>query len=306
MIIDIHRHLWSGDERHPSLRKVSKRVPPKKDSKSPGNEMSTVPSWEERGRDIIAEMDDAGVDKSALLVADYGLRLGDSVFSVEDENRYQVELARRYPGRLIPFFGSDPRRPGAADLFERALKEWHVQGLKMHPTVGYFPNDPVCHPLYELCVQYQVPVIFHSGPMPAPLYSRYTQPIQFDDVAADFHQLTIVLAHAGQDLWREALSVARLKPNIYLELSLWQYTVKHTQEFVYAIDRMREYLGIERILWGSDLPGTRNVMSLKEWADTLRGLPSLGEDYGLKFDDSDVSAILGGNASSILPGLRTA
>ena len=48
------------------------------------------------------------------------------------------------------------------------------------------------------------------------------QTMLFDEVAADFPDMTIVMAHAGQDLWPEALNVARMKPNMMLELSMWQ------------------------------------------------------------------------------------
>ena len=94
--------------------------------------------------------------------------------------------------------------------------------------------------------------------------------------------------------------MARIKPNIYLEMSMWQYSVKYIEEFVFAIDRMRNDVGIERILWGSDLPGTLHLMSLKEWADTFRRLPAIGEEHGLRFDDSDVSALMGDNGARIL------
>ena len=92
----------------------------------------------------------------------------------------------------------------------------------------------------------------------------------------------------------------RMKPNIYLELSMWQSKFKYTGEFLYAIDRMRDTIGIERIIWGSDFPGVRAVMSMKEWVDIFRRLPSLGEEHGYRFDDKDVDALLGGNAARIL------
>ena len=124
--------------------------------------------------------------------------------------------------------------------------------------------------------------------------------MQFDDVAADFPDLTIILAHAGQDLWPEALSVAVVKPNIYLDLSMWQLKYKNTGEFLFAIDRIRNTIGIERILWGSDFPGMRNVLSLKEWVGVFQQLPSIGEGYGYWFDHKDVDGLLGGNAARIL------
>ena len=297
MIIDIHRHLWSLFERFPRVADIAARAgnPMAKSERLP-----LVPDWEETGEKLIAEMDDAGVDISVIFMADYALRLGDGIFSAEGENRIHVELMRRYPERLIAYFGIDPRRPGAADSLQRAVDEGGVRGLKMHPTVGYFPHDRVAYPLYEICQARGLPVTFHSGPMPSPLYSRFTEPFQFDDVAADFPDMNIVLAHSGQDHWPEALSVARSKPNVYLELSMWQPRWQYPDEFLFAIDRMRNTIGIERILWGSDFPGLRSYMSLKEWTDLFRRLPSLGEEYGYRFDDGDVDALLGGNSARLL------
>ena len=170
----------------------------------------------------------------------------------------------------------------------------------MHPTVGYFPHDRAAYPLYEICQSKGLPVTFHTGPMPSPLFSRYTQPLHFDEVAADFPDMTIVMAHAGQELWPEALNVARMKPNIILELSMWQPKFKYLNEFLFAIDRMRDTIGIERITWGSDFPGLSNVMPMKKWVDIFKQLPSLGEEHGFKFDDLDVQALMGGNAARIL------
>ena len=299
MIVDMHRHLWSLFERYPRVTELAARAArPNPEAKA--EKLPLVPDWQKTGEDLIAEMDGAAIDKSVIFMADYALRLGDGIFTAEGENLIHVELMRKYPDRIIAYFGIDPRRPGAAESFERAVKEKGVKGLKMHPTVGYFPHDRVAYPLYEICTAHCVPVTFHCGPMPSPLYSRYTQPLHFDEVAADFPDLTIVLAHSGQDLWPEALNVARMKPNIYLELSMWQTKFKYTGEFLYAIDRMRDTIGIERIIWGSDFPGVRAVMSMKEWVDIFRRLPSLGEEHGYRFDDKDVDALLGGNAARIL------
>ena len=297
MIIDIHRHLWSLFERFPRVADIAARAgnPMAKSERLP-----LVPDWEETGEKLIAEMDDAGVDISVIFMADYALRLGDGIFSAEGENRIHVNLMRRYPDRVIAYFGIDPRRPGAADSLQRAVDEGGVRGLKMHPTVGYFPHDRVAYPLYEICQARGLPVTFHSGPMPSPLYSRFTEPFQFDDVAADFPDMNIVLAHSGQDHWPEALSVARSKPNVYLELSMWQPKWKYPDEFLFAINRMRDTIGIERILWGSDFPGLRSYMSLKEWTDLFKRLPSLGEEHGYRFDDGDVDALLGGNSARLL------
>ena len=305
MIIDVHRHMWSSAQRHPRVRGIAHSASVVR-YRQP-DEIPLVPDVDGTSDEIVAEMDGAGVDLSVLLMADYHMRLGDAIFSPEGENRVQVHMSQRHEGRLVPFFGMDPRRPDAAALFETGLKEWGVKGLKLHPTVGFFPHDRVCYPLYEKCIEYGVPVISHTGPMPSPLYSRYAMPIEFDQVAADFPELTIIMAHSGAGhiavphLWIEALAVAREKPNIMLELSVWQVLYREDPAaFVQALDTMRREIGVERILFGSDFPGPRDVLPLADWVGAFKRLPSLGEEHGLRFDDKDVDAILGGNAARLL------
>ncbi|MCH8207205.1 MAG: amidohydrolase [Chloroflexi bacterium] len=305
MIVDVHRHMWSAAQRHPIVREIAHSAPQVRYHQP--DDVPLVPDVDSTADAIVAEMDEAGVDVSVLLMADYHRRLGDAIFSPEGENRVQVQMVHRHPDRLISFFGMDPRRPDAAELFEKALVEWGVRGLKLHPTVGFFPHDRACYPLYEKCVQHGVPVIFHTGPMPSPLYGRYARPTEFDDVAADFPEMTLIMAHSGQGhialshLWIEALAVAREKPNVILELSLWQIVYKEDpRAFVRSLDQMRREIGVERIVFGSDFPGPRDVLPLDAWVGAIKSLPSLGEEHGVRFDDADVDAILGGNAARIL------
>ncbi len=63
----------------------------------------------------------AGVDRSCLLLGDYGLRLGEGDRTVEEENRLATDLAAADPDHFVAFFGVDPRRPEAPELFCTAL-----------------------------------------------------------------------------------------------------------------------------------------------------------------------------------------
>ena len=302
MIVDVHWHLFVAFEKHPSARPLSARTDHLGGERIASFDLGLVPDWQKREQELAAWLDEAGVDVAVLVLADYGLLVKDNVFSIEGENLIQAEVMRRNPNRLLSFFGVDPRRPEAADMFERYLSKGDTKGLKIHPTAGFFPYDRSAYPLYELCVQYDVPVLFHCGPMRAPLYSRYSRPMEFDDVAADFPNLTMILGHAGEDLWRETVSVARKKPNMYVDLSYWQPDFKYTEEWVSAISHMRDTLGVERILFGSDHPGMSRIsgIPLKEWINIFQGLPVLAKKYGHSFSDSDVEAILGGNGARIL------
>jgi uncharacterized protein len=120
MIIDLHRHLWSIFERYAAVRDIAARTGISGVDASVGVGM---PDLAGRTAEIRAEMAAAGVDRSVLLLGDYGLRLGEGDRSIEAENRTATELARTDPEHFVAFFGIDPRRPDAVESFRTAIDE---------------------------------------------------------------------------------------------------------------------------------------------------------------------------------------
>ena len=303
MIIDMHRHIWSISERYPRVRELASGGAQdwvREDS----NDIQTFGGLDrlaEQGTQIVQELDAAGVDKTIVFLGDYGLLLGEGTHDIMAENFAHVELASLHPERIIPFFGIDPRRPGAADYFETALREWKVRGLKLHPATGYSPSDDICWPLYKLAGEYGVPVAIHTGPMASPLLSDTCQPVRVDRPAAEFPETKFIMLHAGQCWWREALNIAFWKSNIYLELSMWQFTYLNEHPlFVRALALMKATIGTDRLLFGSDHPGLSSTLGLSDWVAAFRKLPEEAPHYGGDVTTSDVDAILGENAASLL------
>ena len=182
MVIDIHRHFWRGIQRYYDPEASPEAPPPAK------------PDWEETTREHVEEMEASGVDASVMLIADYGDRLGTPYFPIDQENWILAQAQERHPEEIIAFYGIDPRRPGAPEKFERAIQEWGMHGIKLHATAGYFPHDRVCYPIYEICIRHDIPVLHHSGERFHPLlYSRFTHPLEFDQVAVDFPRLKMIM-----------------------------------------------------------------------------------------------------------------
>ena len=296
MIIDMHRHLWSIFERYSSVSEIANRSP-----HGMGSGAKRGQDPESRGAEIRQEMRDAGVDRSIIMLGDYGIRLGEPDLSIDVENRLATDLSRKDPGHFVAFFGVDPRRPNAAELFEKAIAEG-AKGLKLHPCAGFYPNDRIVFPLYEIAGAAGVPVAIHSGPMAAPLISHYADPIYVDEPAAEFQDTTFIILHAGMRCWFPvALEVARWSPNIYLELALWQRDYVEQEElFVARIAEMGKAIGFERVLFGSDCPGSSSVLSLSGWIEVFRNLPSLAKRYGHTINDDAVRRVLGDNAAELL------
>jgi uncharacterized protein len=298
MIIDLHRHLWSIFERYAAVREIAARggvAGVHRHAEAPVQDVGA------RAAEIRAEMEKAGVDRSCLLLGDYGLRLGEGDRSIEEENRLATDLAREDPEHFIAFFGIDPRRPGAVDLFRDAL-DAGARGLKLHPCSGFSPADPVCHPLYALAGERGVPVAVHTGPMAAPLISTYASPLHLDEPAADFPDTNFVILHAGQRAWFPlALDMARWKPNLYLELSLWQSLLLEDEgRFVSHLAEIKNGIGLGRVVFGSDCPGVSAVMPLHTWVETFRDLPEVAGRHGVEITPDEVEQMLGGTAATLM------
>jgi uncharacterized protein len=298
MIIDLHRHLWSIFERYAAVREIAARggvVGVHRHDAGPDQDV------EARAAEIRAEMHKAGVDRSCLLLGDYGLRLGEGDRSIVEENRLATELARTDPDHFIAFFGVDPRRPNAEELFRDAL-DAGARGLKLHPCSGFSPADPVCRPLYALAGERGVPVAVHTGPMAGPLVSTYASPIHLDEPAAEFPDTNFVILHGGQRAWFPlALDMARWKPNLYLELSLWQgLLIEDEARFIRAIGEIKAGIGLGRVVFGSDCPGISKVMPLHTWVDAWRDLPATAARYGVEVTEAEVEQMLGTTAARLM------
>ncbi len=159
---------------------------------------------------------------------------------------------------LIPFASVDPARPDAVDRARRLIAEHDVKGFKFHPNLqAFFPNDRTAYPLYEVIAEAGLPALFHSGhsgigtglPGGGGLLLKYSNPMCLDDVAADFPDLQIVLAHPSFPWQDEAISVCLHKANVWIDLSGWSPKYFPPQLVQYASTQLRT-----KVLFGSDFP----------------------------------------------------
>jgi predicted TIM-barrel fold metal-dependent hydrolase len=160
---------------------------------------------------------------------------------------------------LIPFASIDPWRGRAAARAVRRLVEEHgVRGFKFHPSLqGFYPNDRMAYPLYEVIEQLGVPALFHTGQTGIGAGARggggirlkYSNPMCLDDVAVDFPALPIILAHPSFPWQDEALAVATHKPTVYIDLSGWSPKYFPPQLVRYANTLLKH-----KVLFGSDFP----------------------------------------------------
>jgi predicted TIM-barrel fold metal-dependent hydrolase len=151
MIIDIHTHLCHPDIVAQPFEDGWVEVAAMRADKPLEEVRSRFQGfWDISGDMVVEDMDAAGIDKSVLLVLDWGLahQIGEAKLSIEEINKVYADAVQKYPQRLIAFAGIDPRRNKAAELVGRFLKEWGMRGIKLHSAAGFYPNDRTSYPIY--------------------------------------------------------------------------------------------------------------------------------------------------------------
>lgn len=180
--------------------------------------------------------------------------------------------AARHRDALIPFASIDPAKgQGGVREARRLVTEHGARGFKFHPSLQAFdPNDWRVYPLYEAITELGVPALFHSGQTGigaglrggGGIRLRHSNPMRLDDVAVDFPDLTIIIAHPSFPWQDEALAVATHKPNVYIDLSGWSPKYFPPQLLRYANSLLKR-----KVLFGSDFPLISPDRWLKDFAE---------------------------------------
>ncbi|MEX2706487.1 MAG: amidohydrolase family protein [Candidatus Freyrarchaeum guaymaensis] len=287
------------------------------------------PGFDSVEGELIARMDEAGVDKVALLAFDvdkndivknqdlfyrpvrYIRNLGGGTFgsiliemmswfdrvfrSEEDIYKY----VKRYPDRIIGFGSINPKRP-EEEIREklRKIREFGFKGIKLIPTFQFFnPASELLNPLYETAQKEKLVILTHTGCDPGlweyPDFCEDAKPVHLAKVAEEYPRLNIIGAHLG--------SYSTEKPGIWFEEMMQvaeQYDNIYTDTSAVdpiLVSRAVERIGADKILYGSDYP------VVLTYCDRKRGM---GEHLNnlLKLDLllEDKEKILGKNAKKIL------
>jgi predicted TIM-barrel fold metal-dependent hydrolase len=220
-----------------------------------------------------------GVD-CAILLAEYSPRVT-GIQPIEDI----VAVARHDPARIRVAANLNPHLhyPVAGELARQL--DLGAVALKIHPVHGGFPaNARELYPAYAVCQERGVPVIVHCGTSNfAGAVNRFADPIYAEDVAKDFPELTVVLAHGGRGWWYDAAAfLTSMREHVWIELSglpprkLPEYYARHD------LDRLGR-----KFIFGTDWPGVPGIRANAE------AVAEVG------FTDDVLAGILAGNAQAV-------
>jgi predicted TIM-barrel fold metal-dependent hydrolase len=254
-VVDIHVHFQPWEHMLPTVRaRMEER---------PG--AAELAALMHRPAEVLKLMDRAGIERIGMI--NY---VSEMMGFTPEVNDFAAATARLAPDRLIPFGSVHPRLTANPAAEVRRLKDMRIAALKVHPPHQMFAANayvdvlPGLAEVYREAEALQMPVMIHTGTSVFPgARNRFANPMDADDVAVDFPDLKLILAHAGRPLYMDtSVFLARRHPNVYLDVSgipprrLLQY-----------LPRLADIA--DKVLWGTDWPDPGVPGMEKNLADFL-------------------------------------
>jgi uncharacterized protein len=199
----------------------------------------------ELARRWAAELDAHGIKRAALIAS-----LPGDAASVRS-------AAAACPGRFLAYAMVNP-------LVDVTESTQDLDALCLFPAMHqYFIHDARVEPFLEQAAAENSLVFVHCGVLtvgvrkklglPSPFDMRYSNPIDLHGVALRHPRVRFVVPHFGAGYFREALMLADLCPNVYLDTSSsnsWMRYDGLTLEKVFQ--RALDVVGPSRLLFGTD------------------------------------------------------
>jgi uncharacterized protein len=244
----------------------------------------------------IADLDRNDVARAAIIASVPG-----------DEDSVAAAVSA-YPDRFFGYFFCDPTALDAVDRVNAALAKG-LQGVCLFPAMHrYSIADARVAAVIETASAYSGTLIFiHSGVLsvgvrkklglPCPYDMTYSNPISIHPVALAHPKVPFVVPHFGAGYFREALMLADLCPNVYLDTSSTNSWVRYLSPEVSLRDIFRrslDVIGAGRLLFGTDssfFPRGWNKTIFETQCEIL---------YSLGCRKDKAASVLGGNLMSLL------
>jgi predicted TIM-barrel fold metal-dependent hydrolase len=269
-VIDFHTHPWLPDHLAPAtvefIRSISQGL-------REHGERLTDPGY------AAGVLRDQGIS-NAVVLPEHCPRSSGNV-----RTELVLEFCAASGGFFLPFASVDPNSdPDPAGMMRRYVADG-VVGLKLYPSYQhYYPNDRRVYPVYEICRDAGIPVLFHIGSSVIPnTRMKYCDPIHLHDIAVDFPELAVVMAHGGRGWWYDACAfLAAHQPNFFIDVT--GLVPARLVELFPDLERISD-----KVVFGSDWPAMP-----KSPRANAEVIASLG------LSDQAVQRILFDNAAALL------
>ena len=243
-----------------------------------------------------AAMDTYGVERAALISSVPG-----------DEASVAAAVAAR-PDRFFGFFMLNPLDDGALDSVQVAFR-CGLHAVCLFPAMHrYSVHDAKVLAVLDEAARAPGRVVFvHCGvltvgvrkklALPSPFDMRYSNPIDLHAVALRYAGLKFVIPHFGAGYLREALMLADLCPNVYLDTSSSNSWMRYEGlELKTVFRRAIDVAGARRLLFGTDSSFFPRGWNNEVFEAQTRALLDMG------ISGADARLILGENLQRLFEG----
>ncbi len=242
-VIDLHVHIQPWEQLRPEVLETMRH------GRDNFDELAALMHDPEA---ILRLMDEAGIERIGMI----NYVSPDLMGFTHEANDFIAAIARSSPDRLIPFGSVHPRFIDDPGVEVERLAELGIRGLKIHPphqafaANAYLAELPGLREVYETAQRLGLPVMIHTGTSIFPgARNRFADPMAADDVAVDFPDLQLILAHAGRPLYMgTCFFLARRHANVHLDIS--GIPPRRLLDYLPRLSEISD-----KILWGTDWPG---------------------------------------------------
>jgi len=232
----------------------------------------------------VRELDSNQVDRAALIASVPG-----------DEESVAVAIAQ-HPERFVGFFMVNPTQPKTVERIRWAVGELGLRCICLFPAMHrYHVYEDKAIEVFETAASLDEAVVFvHCGVLSLGVRKklglasrfamRFSNPLDLHSVALSYPELPMIIPHFGAGLLREALMVADLCPNIYLDTSSSNSWIKYhpALNLEEVFRQALEVVGVDRLLFGTDSSFFPRGWQRKVWEDQDAVLERIGVDNPTK------------------------
>jgi predicted TIM-barrel fold metal-dependent hydrolase len=206
----------------------------------------------ELGRAWAAELDGHGVTHAALIASMPG-----------DEASVERAVSE-FPDRFFGFFMVNPLEEDTLERVQIALR-CGLHAVCLFPGMHRYPlSDARAEAVIKAAADSGGRAVFvHCGVLtvgirkklglPSPFDMRFSNPLELHSIALRYPRLKFVLPHFGGGYLREALMLADLCPNVYLDTSSSNSWMRYEGlDLKTVFRRALDVVGAPRLLFGTD------------------------------------------------------
>ena len=194
----------------------------------------------------------------------FGVRRACLIASVPGDEASVSAAVSTHPERFYGYFMLNPMHADALNRFKSALSNPHLHCVCLFPAMHAFSlADPRLMPILELASEHLLSAFVHCGALsvgvrkklglPSPFDMRFSNPLDLHPLALRFPRIRFIVPHFGAGLFREALMLADLCPNVYLDTSSTnRWMLYEGLDLRTVFRRAIDLLGADRLLFGTD------------------------------------------------------